>query len=74
MKKEEKASDEVSALDAALILVGAGFGARLANYLVCGKGLSSILAQAGGAVLGGIWGKDFAEAIQKREKRPGWRW
>jgi uncharacterized protein YcfJ len=53
-------------VDAAATLLGAAAGAKIADDLLGGNGLPSILAQLGGALLGGYGGKSLADFLGKQ--------
>jgi hypothetical protein len=54
---------------AAAVLLGAAAGAKAADNVIGGKGLPSILAQLGGAILGGTFGMALVGAIRENQEK-----
>lgn len=52
-----------SAILVAAALLGGAAGAKIADDLVGGRGLPTLLAQVGGAVLGAVGGNTLARAV-----------
>jgi uncharacterized protein YcfJ len=49
----------------AATLLGAAAGSKIADGVIGGRGLPSVLAQIGGALLGGFGGKAIADVIHQ---------
>ena len=55
----------------AAVLLGGAIGAKLADRIAGGSGLSTVLSQIGGSILGGIGGKAVIDAIRSETEREG---
>lgn len=70
LKTEKIENDTDAILTLAAIFLGAAAGAKLADDTIGGTGLPLVLAQIGGALLGGCGGKALADVIRKEVSAP----